>query len=140
MIARMQGALRRTPSPQQLLDGASRRVAGGVAAAGAMMSGALTSIREEDKGDFEDHSRWSEEKGAGIGGTTVLGPAGGVQTVLNDGVTDLPKQRNASGKKKVVAIVTSAESLHDGHDDDITYIQEHAVSGHHYLPFLPPTY
>ncbi|OJK04575.1 hypothetical protein ASPACDRAFT_1851553 [Aspergillus aculeatus ATCC 16872] len=61
MMARMQGALRRTPSPQQILDGASKRVAAGMAAAGAFVGGALTSIREEDRGDFEDHSRWSEE-------------------------------------------------------------------------------
>lgn len=63
VVARMQGALRRTPSPQQIFDGASKRVVAGVTAAGAFVGGALTSIREDNKGegDFEDHSRWSEE-------------------------------------------------------------------------------
>lgn len=61
VVARMQGALRRTPSPQQIFDGASRRITAGMAAAGALVGGALTSIREEERGDFEDHSRWSEE-------------------------------------------------------------------------------
>ncbi|KAJ5743206.1 hypothetical protein N7533_010308 [Penicillium manginii] len=60
-MGRMQGALRRTPSPQQIFDGASRKVAAGVTAAGAFVGNALTSIREENRGDFEDHSRWSEE-------------------------------------------------------------------------------
>ncbi|KAH0541512.1 hypothetical protein FGG08_003987 [Glutinoglossum americanum] len=61
MVARMSGALRRTPSPQQLFDGASKKVVAGVAAAGTMVGGVLSSIREEEKDDFVDHSRWSEE-------------------------------------------------------------------------------
>jgi hypothetical protein len=62
VISRVQGALRRTPSPSQLLDGASRRVVAGVSAAGAVVGGALSAIREESggNGDFEDHSRWAE--------------------------------------------------------------------------------
>lgn len=59
MVARMHNTLRRTPSPQQIFDGA-KRVAAGMAAAGAYV-GNLASIREENRGDFEDHSRWSEE-------------------------------------------------------------------------------
>ena len=59
MLARMQGALRRTPSPQEIFGGASKRVAAGMAAAGAFVG--LSTIREEGRGDFEDHTRWSEE-------------------------------------------------------------------------------
>src|SRR2546421_12853529 len=39
MVARMSGALRRTPSPQQIFDGASKKVAAGVAAAGTVVGG-----------------------------------------------------------------------------------------------------
>lgn len=53
MIALVHGALRRTPSPQQIFDGASRRVV----AARAAMGGALGAIWD---GEFEDHSRWAE--------------------------------------------------------------------------------
>ncbi|KAF2238324.1 hypothetical protein EV356DRAFT_507425 [Viridothelium virens] len=60
-MARMSGAIRRTPSPQQLINTAGKQITAGVAAAGAAVGGALQSIREEDKDDFGDHSRWSEE-------------------------------------------------------------------------------
>ena len=65
VMARMSDAIRRTPSPQQILDQASRKVATSIAAAGAAVGGALSSIREE-RDDFGDHSRWSEEPGAKV--------------------------------------------------------------------------
>ncbi|KAB8068369.1 hypothetical protein BDV29DRAFT_70362 [Aspergillus leporis] len=111
MVARMQGALRRTPSPQQIFDGASKRVAAGVAAAGAFVGGALTSIREEDKGAFEDHSRWSEEvesrarrdqpdtASPALSGTL---PGSGVAGGTSSGAK----------KRKTVAIVVSSDSSH----------------------------
>ena len=113
MIARMSGAIRRTPSPQQIFDGASRRVVAGVAAAGAAVGGALSSIREEDKKDFEDHSRWSEE--------------------AETRATEVPSRREPSGrgkpssKRKTVAVVLSAESDYE-HSQEASYHQEHAVS------------
>lgn len=112
MIERMSGAIRRTPSPQQIFDGASRRVVAGVAAAGAAVGGALSSIREEDKKDFEDHSRWSEE--------------------AETQASEAPSQRGAeargkpNGKRKAVAVVLSAESDYH-HSEDVSYHQEHAV-------------
>jgi hypothetical protein len=58
LMSRVQGVIRRTPSPQQVFDTVSKKTAAGWAAAGA----ALASIREEDKDDaYGDHSRWSEE-------------------------------------------------------------------------------
>ncbi|PHH90016.1 hypothetical protein CDD83_4700 [Cordyceps sp. RAO-2017] len=60
--ARMSGALRRTPSPQQFLDSTGKTVAAGVAAAGAVVGKALASIREEDKAYSENP--WSEEADA----------------------------------------------------------------------------
>ena len=61
LVGRMAGAIRRTPSPQQLINTAGKQITAGMAAAGAAVGGALQSIREEDKDDFGDHSRWSEE-------------------------------------------------------------------------------
>ncbi|KAL1880336.1 hypothetical protein Plec18167_003740 [Paecilomyces lecythidis] len=121
MMARMQGALRRTPSPQQIFDGASRRVVAGVAAAGAMVGGALTSIREEGRGDFEDHSRWSEEVDARdnlVSQATATGPAmsGALPTRTVDASSSLGK------RKKTVAIVVSSESSDDSEDA----VSEHA--------------
>jgi hypothetical protein len=123
MMARMQGALRRTPSPQQIFDGASRRVAAGMAAAGAFMGSALTSIREEDRGDFEDHSRWSEE----VRSRATQGDAQPTAAATMSGA--LPTRSAVSGppavekKKKTVAIVVSSE-LPNHDPDDFT---EHAV-------------
>lgn len=110
--SRMSGALRRTPSPQQLLDGASKTVAAGVAAMGATVGTALGTIREDGAkppAGFDDHETWSEEAdakkskgGAGKGGA-----------------------KDPSRKRKSVAIVVSA----DTHAEDYEmggYI-EHAV-------------
>lgn len=60
MFGRMSGAIRRTPSPRMLFDGASKGVAAGVAAAGAAMGKGLTALKETDE-DFQDHERWSDE-------------------------------------------------------------------------------
>lgn len=123
-MARMQGALRRTPSPQQLFDGASRRVMASVTAAGAYVGGALTSIREENRGDFEDHSRWSEEAQA-------RATQGDQQTAAAPTMSGaLPTRAPAAGqnvldkKKKTVAIVVSSLSPVDSDE----FASEHAVS------------
>jgi hypothetical protein len=86
--ARMSGALRRTPSPQQFLDSTGKTVAAGVAAAGAAMGKALASIREEDRA-YADNNPWSEE-------------------------ADAKKERapttQAAKRRKTVAVVVSADS------------------------------
>ncbi|MCJ1308551.1 hypothetical protein MMC25_002204 [Agyrium rufum] len=125
VVGRMQGALRRTPSPQQIFDGASRRVAAGVAAAGAMVGGALSSIREEDKRDYEDHSRWSEEAAARAG-RAAYGPAG--PSLSQSQAPMAATARNPGDKRKAVAIVVSAERKHHGHshEEEVAYIQTHA--------------
>lgn len=136
MVARMSGALRRTPSPQQLFDGASRRVAAGVAAAGAAVGGALSSIREEDKRDFEDHSRWSEEAEFRAGG--VEAGVGGAPSQKRSGLELRAAETSSStlqathpgtktsGKRKTVAIVVSADAVYHSHSEDVPYLQEHA--------------
>lgn len=106
--ARMSGALRRTPSPQHILDRAGKTVAAGVAAAGTAVGSALAAIREEDKAAFADHETWSEEADAKEEKT----PA---------------SQARESGKKrrKTVAIVVSADTNLD--DLDEGGYHEHAV-------------
>lgn len=110
MMARMHNTLRRTPSPQQIFDGASKRVAAGVAAAGAFVGG-LTSIREENRGDFEDHSRWSEEVESRDNERSQQADEAPTMSGA------LPTPRGATpGKKKSVAIVVSSASS-DGLED-----------------------
>lgn len=148
MVARVSGALRRTPSPQQLLDGASRRVAAGVAAAGAAVGGALSSIREEDKRDFEDHSRWSEEAEyrtggvhAGIeGGNTLNRAAPEPRAVEPSSSTRQVTQSGArtAGKRKTVAVVVSADTNYHSDNEDVSYLQEHAVGRASMSYFLYP--
>jgi hypothetical protein len=128
VMSRVQGALRRTPSPQQIFDSASKRVAAGMAAAGAVVGGALTSIRDEGRGDFEDHSRWTEEAnnrandGAGSQGA---GPAI-MSGALPPGVS--PTTQSTTGKKrKTVAIVVSSVTSGGEHGTLEGDISGHAV-------------
>lgn len=126
MMARMQGALRRTPSPQQIFDGASKRVAAGVTAAGAFVGGALTSIREDNKGegDFEDHSRWSEEA---QNRARERSQQGVIPPTMSGGLPSRPANTGSSSfdkKKKTVAIIVSSVSSTDSDD----FASEHAVS------------
>jgi len=135
MMARMSGALRRTPSPQQIFDGASRRVVAGVAAAGAVVGGALSSIREEDKGDFEDHSRWSEE----AEDPRVRQRRAGGATSMSSSSRQTAPQRSTGGKRKSVAIVISAEVDHQDHtDQEVAYMQEHASILSHLPDHMDP--
>lgn len=99
--ARMSGALRRTPSPQQFIEGAGKTVATGFAAAGAAMGKALASIREEDK--YADNP-WSEEADA-------------------KRVRDSPP----GTKRKTVAIVVSADSSLADADHSSGGYHEHAT-------------
>ncbi|KAI4170219.1 MAG: hypothetical protein LQ343_005102 [Gyalolechia ehrenbergii] len=126
-MTRMSGAIRRTPSPQQIFDGASRRVAAGVSAAGAAMGGALSAIREEDRRDFEDHSRWSEE--AETRPTTATAPTRpdqpSVEASMSVGVSG-SGTANGRKKRKTVAVVVSADIGHHEQEEEVPYIQEYA--------------
>ncbi|KAL8690952.1 MAG: hypothetical protein Q9224_004285 [Gallowayella concinna] len=126
-VARVQGAIRRTPSPQQLFDGASRRVVAGVTAAGAAVGGALSAIREEDRRDFEDHSRWSEE--AEIRATTATAPGPIDRNVVEatmSGTQSGAGEARRGKKRKTVAVVVSADIGHHDPEEEVSYIQEHA--------------
>lgn len=127
-MARMSGALRRTPSPQQVFDGVSRSVVGGVAAAGAVVGNALSSIREEDKNAYKDHKTWSEEAEARQKSGSP-GPSPGPVELRSESFAGVgPTQRApvGNGKKKTVAIVVSAEGGVDEYEDQDGF-HEHAV-------------
>ena len=109
ILGRVAGAIRRTPSPQQIIDGAGRHVAAGVAAAGAVAGAALSAIREdhrEDDNDFADHERWRREEQAGARGGRDA-PARGARTV---------------------AIVVSAVEESGGPEEEKGWKSEQAVS------------
>ncbi|WEW54628.1 hypothetical protein PRK78_000048 [Emydomyces testavorans] len=130
VISRMQDAWRRTPSPQQLFDGASKKVAASVAAAGAVVGGALSAIREEGPGDFEDHSRWAEEPApSAVAGPQTRAVAGG-----NSPVT-LSAAEPTSRKRKTVAIVVSSVSNSEVDDDGVS---EHASILSHLPEYIEP--
>ncbi|KAL8860814.1 MAG: hypothetical protein Q9178_002844 [Gyalolechia marmorata] len=126
-VGRVQGAIRRTPSPQQIFDGASRRVVAGVTAAGAAVGGALSAIREEDRRDFEDHSRWSEEAETRATTATASVPpdSRAAQAAMPVGKSESSAVKG--GKKcKTVAVVVSADIHHHDPGEEVSYIQEHA--------------
>jgi hypothetical protein len=126
-VARMSGALRRTPSPQQFMEGASRSVAAGVAAAGAVVGSALSSIREEDKNAYKDHRTWSEEAESRLPGVSP-GPAGGIETRSASEPGAMQRAAVSNGRRKTVAIVVSADTNLDDIDEDEGSFHEHAVS------------
>ncbi|KAI9810744.1 MAG: hypothetical protein M1827_006082 [Pycnora praestabilis] len=146
MMARMSGALRRTPSPQQILDGASKKVAAGVAAAGAVVGGALSSIKEEDKDDYVDHSRWSEEAKTretrpGVPSSSGLRAAEqtSIAAVGSDRQQTKSTKRSEDGRRKTVALVMSAESSRERFDDgDSGFDHEHASILSHLPEHIDP--
>jgi hypothetical protein len=127
-MARMSGALRRTPSPQQVFDGVSRSVVGGVAAAGAVVGSALSSIREEDRNAYKDHRTWSEEAEARVSGASPAPEAGptDLRSASIPGVAPSQRVPVGSGKRKTVAIVVSADAGSADLDDEDGF-HEHAV-------------
>lgn len=140
LVARMSGAIRRTPSPQQVFDSASRKVVAGVAAAGAVVGGALSSIREEDKDAFGDHSRWSEEaelrrnveaQSADSSAAVARRVDAFGEVTRQEGA--VPRQRGTTGRRKTVAVVVSAESGLKGlHEEERgVYDTEQIVSRSH---------
>ena len=120
-MARMSGALRRTPSPQQVFDGVSRSVVGGVAAAGAVVGSALSSIREEDRNAYKDHRTWSEEAES-----RDPGAESGAVDVRSGSLAGVAPTPRGNGKRKTVAIVVSADTNLDDVDDEEGF-HEHAV-------------
>jgi hypothetical protein len=124
ILSRAQGIIRRTPSPQQLFDTVSKKTAAGWAAAGA----ALASIREEDKDDYGDHNRWSEEAAIRRNVEAQSSQSAAAVDTQTRSFAASVKNPPAGGKRRTVVLVVSAESLMDHHDDDSSYRSEDAVS------------
>lgn len=128
LMARMSGALKRAPSPQESYDWASKKVAAGVAAAGAMAGEALATIREGSQDDFEDHERWSEEAENRDNGKE---PKRGIKRrgTADDyfsGAVEMPKPAAIKSRKRrsVGLVVSAVESGSDGTGE----VGHHAVS------------
>ncbi|KAF2168832.1 hypothetical protein M409DRAFT_52835 [Zasmidium cellare ATCC 36951] len=113
-IGRMTGAIKRTPSPQQFFDSASKQVMGGLAAAGSAL-GSIMEVesngdhdeyrRRDDRDGFSDHERWSEEADERQRVTAVEAESG-------KRVDAARREREEKGKnkaKRTVAIVVSAD-------------------------------
>ncbi|GAP83657.2 putative peroxin 22-like protein [Rosellinia necatrix] len=107
--AQMSGALRRTPSPQQLLSNAGKTVAAGVAGVGAAVGSALAAIREEDRNAYADHETWSEEAEA---------------RKEKPSSKSSPRPYDSGRRRKTVVIVVSADASVD--DFDEVEFHEHA--------------
>ena len=112
--AQMSGALRRTPSPQQFLSDAGKRITAGVAGVGAAVGSALAAIREEDKNAYADHETWSEEAEARKERPAASSSQSQTQP------------RDAGKPRKTVAIVVSADTQTG--DPEVVGFQEYPVS------------
>jgi hypothetical protein len=128
LMARMSGALKRTPSPQQSYDWASKKVAASVAAAGAVVGGALTSIREGSQDDYEDHERWSEEADNRDHGKEIkrgIKRRGTAEDYFS-GAVEMPKPAaiKSRNRKSVAVVVSAVESG----SNDAGEVGQHAVS------------
>lgn len=146
-FGQVRGAMRRTPSPQQFFDHASRQVTAGIAAAGSALgsimedqesnggqyheqAGAAGREAREEREGFSDHERWSEE--ADDVERSSRQRSGNVEAQSERRAELARSGREDQGKgraKKAVAVVVSADTNMDGKMDeqDIVYT-EHAVS------------
>ncbi|KAL1642930.1 hypothetical protein SLS58_005172 [Diplodia intermedia] len=131
-VARMSGAIRRTPSPQQMFDNASRRLAQGVTAAGTAFGAALSSIREEDREDYGDHSRWSEEaarRHVEAQSSQSAGAVGAHTDAFNATLQPPAQPPRPGARKKTVVVVVPADSA-VGDDDHASYQEIPSILSH----------
>lgn len=133
-MARMSGALRRTPSPQQVFDGATRSVVAGVAAAGAAVGSALSSIREEDKNAYKDHRTWQEEQEIRAATSATSKDKGTELKSGNEPGVSTSRIAQPHSRRRTVAIVVSADSSND-FDEVEEGFHEHAVCFSRYYGF-----
>lgn len=132
LVARVSSAFGfgRSASPAPSNDWASKTFAAGaagVAAAGAMVGGAINSLTG-GSGEYEDHERWSEEADQRDNDREVKQGIRrrGTADEFYAGSVDFPKSASvAHRKRKTIAIVVSAvEHMPDGEVD----LGHHAVS------------
>ncbi|MBE7182684.1 MAG: hypothetical protein INR71_16005, partial [Terriglobus roseus] len=130
LVARMSNALgiNRTASPAgQSFGWAGQQVAAGFAAAGAMVGGALNTLRDGDQGEYRDHERWSEEADQQEEVKQGIRRRGTADEYFSGQVDIPPQVMKYKGKRRTVAIVVSA--VEEGPTD--MGLGHHAVS-------LPP--
>lgn len=122
----VRGAMRRTPSPQQLYDHASKTVGAGLAAAGSALGSIMEEdqmqqqqqrgrqVRREEREGFSDHERWSEEADEQYSHRVSA------VEVESGRRADAARQAGKGGvvRKKNVAIVVSADTNMDGKMDE----------------------
>ncbi|KAI6245545.1 hypothetical protein HI914_06781 [Erysiphe necator] len=111
-MARMSDVLRRTPSPQQIFDGASKSIVDGITAASVVVGTALGSIMEEDRNAYKDHQTWSEEVNSRKSEFHLERPSSETLN-LQRSISDRVNTINTSSKsvmRKTIAIVISTGS------------------------------
>ena len=114
IASRVSGALRRTPSPQQIYDGASKKLAAGAAAATAVGASALAAIREDDK---EEHLQYGAES-TGDRRTVASAPSPAVSSTSQATVVPVSKPTSsATGRRKTAVLVVSSEADLDSLQD-----------------------
>ncbi|KAF2767423.1 hypothetical protein EJ03DRAFT_376131 [Teratosphaeria nubilosa] len=147
----VRGALRRTPSPQQFFDNASKHVSAGIAAAGSALGRIVEDPengRQEGYGydyerqaqeGFSDHERWSEEAEE----KEKVRRVGMVENESERRAEAARSSREDKGKgraKRTVAVVVSADTNMDGRmdEEDVVY-SEHASILSHLPEYHDPT-
>lgn len=131
-IGRMTGAIKRTPSPQQFFDSASKQVMGGLAAAGSAL-GSIMEVdsnadrdeyrRHDDRDGFSDHERWSEEADERQRITAVEAESG----KRVEAARSAREEKGKSKSKRTVAIVVSSDYDAGDEFDDGAFHTEHGV-------------
>lgn len=130
LVARMSSALGigRSASPMNSVEWAGKTLSAGVAAAGAMVGGALSSFREDGQKEYADHERWSEEADQRDNQQEIKQglQRRGTADEFFSGNIEIPRQSSLNRRKrKSVAIVVSAVGLDNDGMEDVGY---HAVS------------
>ncbi|KIW40765.1 uncharacterized protein PV06_07939 [Exophiala oligosperma] len=125
----------RGDSVQQPYDWANKPFASGVAAAGAMVGAAISSIRGDGGDGYEDHERWSEEVEQRETDRDVKQgiKRRGTADEFFSGDVEVPRESSiARQKRKTVAVVVSAAGL--GSDGDV----DHASILSHLPEYVDP--
>jgi hypothetical protein len=128
LMNRVSGAFRWTSNPQQSYDWASKKVVAGVAAAGAMVGGALTTMSEGTQDNYEDHERWKEEATNRDQYTETQrgsNPRGAAEEYYSGGRDSSgPSAMKPRKRNSVAVVVSAAESDSNGAGD----LGQYAVS------------
>jgi hypothetical protein len=118
----------RSASPAQASEWASKKLSAGVAAAGAMVGGAINSLTGSGGEGYEDHERWSEEAEQRDNDREVKQgiKRRGTADEFFSGSVPIPNSSSISNRKRrTVAVVVSAlEHEVDGEAE----LGHHAVS------------